>query len=160
MLKNNQTKKYLSFLVLLIVIVGCMMVWHNHVQQAKVYFRVVTPEDGPALSEGMTNWIAEQKETAGVHAYGRSDTGFYELLLLDNRHTENNLYLHTVVQTWFKNGVLYVNLTDKNAMTESDARYNEEHYFILKEKPLDIQVVVNDKPYKLIVQNGEMQITE
>lgn len=121
--------------------------------------RVVTSEDGPELSESMTNWIAHKKSLIGIHAYGREDSGFYELLVLDNRHQIDNLYLHTESKSQIEDGVLTIELTDSDATSDSEVQYNEELYFILKEKPKKIKVVVDGNPYEVALQSGVMPIT-
>lgn len=158
MFRRYLSKKYL-FLVFAIVIICSFIFWQYASRSEDVYMRVVTPEDGPELSESMTNWITQEKAFVGIHAYGREGSGFYELLVLDNRHQLDNLYLHTEAKSRIENGVLTIELTDSDATSDSEVQYNEELYFILKEKPKEIKVVVDGNPYEVALQSGGMPIT-
>ena len=124
-----------------------------------VYFRVVT-DDGPALSEPMEGWIAGKENKKNIHIYSFQSTDLYELLLVDNRYAEKNLYLSSTIQAKLVSGVLKVNITDQPASDETDVQYNTKAYFILTKKPENIEVYVNDQKYTFELEVGERQITD
>jgi hypothetical protein len=129
-------------------------------EESVVYSRVVTEENGPALTETMQGWVKNHRTEAGVSAYSYTKDGVYELILVDNRHSGPAQYLQTKYAAKQSNHTLTIEIKDIEATSEESVQYNESVYYILKEKPEVINLIINGKETTLNPEEGESAILE
>lgn len=156
-MKNPTLKRIiLPTLVIAFILVG----FYFFNRGEEVYLRIVEPEYGPELNADLQNLIESEKANVGIFTYAFSGDGVYELLLVDNRILDKNLYLNTEISARMYGDVLKIKIIDNDAVSEGDIAYNQKAYLILKSKPTKIETYVNGELYVVVMEESQSQIVK
>lgn len=149
------------WIVLASIAVACGvsgMYYYNSTHRP-VYYTIVTPEDGPLLSDSMEGWIAGKAGTYDIHGYALESPDLYEILLLDNRFAGKNEYVRSTLKAQLVAGALEISITDEPASNDAEVHNSTEVYFILENKPGSVEVVLNGEKQTMVLEAGDQQIT-
>ncbi len=150
--------------VLIIIILLCLVAFglgaYRHHKAGVVFLQTVTGEWGPTLTTSTLEWVATQRSKPGISGYWYEGDGVYELIIVDNRYTQANLYLDTTVRARQSNQGLVITIEDQPAVDDSNVEYNQETYFILKDNPKNITLRINNEEQNLTLEKGTLPITE
>lgn len=154
------SKKVLISTLMAAVCIALIVVTYKILDGEEVYSRTVTVEEGPLMSEFMKSWVQNHRNESKISAYAYKKDGVYELLLVDNRNGQKNQYLRTDVVSKNREGTLYIEYTDTNAVSEENVQYNKETYLILTEEPSLIKLTINGYESVLKPEIGNELITQ
>lgn len=155
---KNSVSKGILFLTLAALLLLTGLYFFN--KGDVVYLAIVEPEYGPELNLELQKLIESEKIKVGVFAYSFSEDGVYELLLVDSRFTENNLYLNTEISARMYDDVLRIKITDSDAVSDEDVAYNQMAYLILKNEPAKIETYLNGEIYEIVIEERQGQIVK
>ncbi len=151
----------LKRIILPILVIASLLVGFYFFNRGEeVYLRIVEPEYGPELNADLQNLIESEKAKVGIFTYAFSGDGVYELLLVDNRILDKNLYLNTEISARMYDDVLKIKIIDNDAVSEGDIVYNQKAYLILKSKPTKIEIYVNGELYEVVMEESQSQIVK
>ncbi len=158
----NIFKKFPKLLIpfiVLIVVAGVLgwMYFQKFNANTHISSTIITGEE-KSLSAEMRQWINETKDKRGVYMYVVENDTSYELVLSHKEHLRNDLYIHSVLNATFDNGLLKISIDDRQGDDDTDIQYNLKAYVKLNEKPQRTEVYVNGKLQFLNIESGNFPI--
>jgi hypothetical protein len=82
------------------------------------------------------------------------------MLLLDNRHLQQNLYMTTPLHARLVKDILEISIDDEDAPNEGFINYNIRAYFIILNKPNEIKIYINGEDHIFQREEGDFSITK
>ncbi len=134
-------RKILIAAVLLIICAGAGAYLLRE-QGDVVYFRIIE-EPADALDASRVEWLRQKDNAHGVHLYALETSNPYELLVYDNAHRGMNLYRTSTLRARLFDGTLRIDIDEEDAVDDSFVQDSLLAYFIIKDKPVAIDVYRN-----------------
>lgn len=123
-----------------------------------VYFKII--KDNQQLDSFAVKWLKEKDLNKGLHIYSLENTNSYELLFYYNKNLGKNYYITSTLKAKIFNGVLKLNIVEELAVNDGFVNDEITAYFIIKEKPTDIELYINGNKENFELEKGSNKISK
>jgi hypothetical protein len=124
-----------------------------------VYYRIIQ-EPADALDASRIEWMKQKDMQKGVHLYSLETGNPYELLVYDNSRLEENVYRTTTFNSKLQDKTLRIDINDRDAADDSFVNETVIAYFIIKDKPVAIEVYRNGVKEDYKMESGDENISK
>ncbi|GIW49033.1 MAG: hypothetical protein KatS3mg079_509 [Caloramator sp.] len=146
-------KKLLIAIISIVCFLGISIVICLHVYRCEtVDFQTI--KDEHQLNSEMIKWISDKNSDKGIYIYSLENANPYEMLFYYNKNLGKNNYVTSTLEAKNVGGVLKIKINEQPATNDNFVNDKIIAYFIIKEKPKNIEIYVNDKKEDYVLEKG------
>lgn len=151
-------KKSLLIATVSILLLGVAAASYVYFQRQPVYFRLIEDPIG-GLDAGRMEWLKDKNEQKGIHLYSLEPSHPYELLFYDTTYIGKARYMTPRIDAQLISNILRIDVSESIAADEGLVQDKILAYFILKEKPLQIEVYRDGVQQQYEMESGTEKIS-
>jgi len=146
-------------IIVAICLIGISVSIYFYINRGEtVYFQVI--KDNEQLDPGMIKWENDKNSDKGIHIYSLDNANPYEILFYYNKNLGKNLYTTSNLKAKIYKGVLRLDIDEQPATNDNYVNDKITAYFIIKEKPKDMEVYINGKKEEFKLEKGNNKISK